>query len=132
MGDPDRTPSRHRDRHRYRPRTERPERARRNGIQTIALNNHARDLGEIVRGSHQRARRGRRNRRCRYGSSRLAGGQACPPLTSLLPDSLAAKLMTTAGTDRLAALHTAIDLVRRGGTISLSGVYGGMADPCRC
>jgi len=33
--------------------------------------------------------------------------------------------MTTAGTDRLAALHTAIDLVRAAGTISLSGVYGG-------
>src|SRR5690606_35415131 len=35
----------------------------------------------------------------------------------------------TAGIDRLAALHTAIDLVRRGGTVSISGVYGGMADP---
>ena len=33
------------------------------------------------------------------------------------------------GMDRLAALHTAIALVRRGGTISLSGVYGGAADP---
>ena len=31
--------------------------------------------------------------------------------------------------DRLAALQLAIDLVRRGGTISLSGVYGGMSDP---
>jgi threonine dehydrogenase-like Zn-dependent dehydrogenase len=37
--------------------------------------------------------------------------------------------METAGTDRLNALYTAIELVRRGGTISLSGVYGGMADP---
>jgi threonine dehydrogenase-like Zn-dependent dehydrogenase len=33
------------------------------------------------------------------------------------------------GVDRLDAVHTAIDLVRRGGTVSLSGVYGGMADP---
>jgi threonine dehydrogenase-like Zn-dependent dehydrogenase len=33
------------------------------------------------------------------------------------------------GVDRLSALYTAIDMVRRGGTISLSGVYGGMADP---
>ena len=31
--------------------------------------------------------------------------------------------------DRLSALNSAIDIVRRGGTISLSGVYGGMADP---
>ena len=35
----------------------------------------------------------------------------------------------TAGVDRLSALHTAIDAVRRGGTVSLSGVYGGMKDP---
>ena len=29
----------------------------------------------------------------------------------------------------MAVLHTAIDAVRRGGTISLSGVYGGAVDP---
>lgn len=37
--------------------------------------------------------------------------------------------MEHAGVDRLQALYTAIDVVRRGGTISLAGVYGGMADP---
>ncbi|MFD8468269.1 zinc-dependent alcohol dehydrogenase [Streptomyces cyaneofuscatus] len=47
----------------------------------------------------------------------------------LLPDTVAQRLMETAGIDRLTALHTAIDLVRRGGTISISGVYGGSADP---
>ena len=47
----------------------------------------------------------------------------------LLPDALAEPLMKNAGIDRLAALYTAIDAVRRGGTISLSGVYGGAADP---
>ncbi len=47
----------------------------------------------------------------------------------LLPDKLAQKAIETAGIDRLAAVHAAIDLVRRGGTVSLSGVYGGMADP---
>lgn len=31
--------------------------------------------------------------------------------------------------DRLGALHTGIDLVRRGGTLSVSGVYGGAASP---
>lgn len=46
-----------------------------------------------------------------------------------LPKPLARKAIETAGVDRLAALHTAIKAVRRGGTISLSGVYGGMADP---
>ena len=37
--------------------------------------------------------------------------------------------MQKAGIDRLAALHAAIDVVRRGGTISISGVYGGALDP---
>ncbi|AXH96906.1 zinc-dependent alcohol dehydrogenase [Ornithinimicrobium avium] len=46
-----------------------------------------------------------------------------------LPKPLARRAIETAGVDRLAALHTAIDAVRRGGTVSLSGVYGGMADP---
>ena len=50
-------------------------------------------------------------------------------VTGLLPDPLAKRLMQTAGVDRLSALYSAIDIVRRGGTISLAGVYGGMADP---
>lgn len=48
---------------------------------------------------------------------------------SLLPDTLTEKLMRTAGIDQLAALMSAFDMVRRGGTVSISGVYGGMADP---
>ncbi|NLE98981.1 MAG: alcohol dehydrogenase catalytic domain-containing protein [Propionibacterium sp.] len=47
----------------------------------------------------------------------------------LLPDAVARPMMEHAGLDRLAALHSSIDLVRRGGTVSLSGVYGGMASP---
>src|SRR3712207_8146500 len=39
------------------------------------------------------------------------------------------KVMQVVGVDRLAAFNTAIDAVRRGGTISLSGVYGGATDP---
>jgi threonine dehydrogenase-like Zn-dependent dehydrogenase len=50
-------------------------------------------------------------------------------VTGLLPDALAEKIMERAGIDRLHALYLAIDIVRRGGTISLIGVYGGMADP---
>jgi threonine dehydrogenase-like Zn-dependent dehydrogenase len=50
-------------------------------------------------------------------------------LAALLPDAVAEPLMMKAGTDRLNALYSAIDIVRRGGTISLSGVYGGAADP---
>ncbi|MFF2350777.1 alcohol dehydrogenase catalytic domain-containing protein [Kitasatospora sp. NPDC058115] len=54
---------------------------------------------------------------------------AAQRMTSLLPDALAARLMTRVGLDRLHALHLAVDMVRRGGTVSLSGVYGGMTDP---
>jgi threonine dehydrogenase-like Zn-dependent dehydrogenase len=50
-------------------------------------------------------------------------------VTGFLPAAIAAPFMQAAGVDRLAALHSAIDIVRRGGTISLIGVYGGMADP---
>ena len=50
-------------------------------------------------------------------------------VTGLLPDAIAKPMMQKAGVDRLAALYSAIDIVRRGGTISLIGVYGGMADP---
>ncbi|ASE10339.1 zinc-dependent alcohol dehydrogenase [Kocuria rhizophila] len=46
-----------------------------------------------------------------------------------LPKALGRKAIETAGIDRLDALHTAIHSVRRAGTVSLSGVYGGMADP---
>jgi threonine dehydrogenase-like Zn-dependent dehydrogenase len=50
-------------------------------------------------------------------------------LTTLAPDFIARPLMERVGIDRLAAFTASIDTVRRGGTVSLSGVYGGMADP---
>jgi threonine dehydrogenase-like Zn-dependent dehydrogenase len=54
---------------------------------------------------------------------------AAQKLTGLLPSALSERLMLKAGVDRLAALRTAIALVRRGGTISVIGVYGGLTDP---
>ncbi len=56
-------------------------------------------------------------------------GKLAQDMAGFLPDGLAQKLMKRAGVDRLSALHLAIELVRRGGTISLIGVYGGMTDP---
>jgi len=50
-------------------------------------------------------------------------------MAGMLPAGVGEALAKTAGIDRLGALHLAIDLVRRGGTISLSGVYAGVADP---
>ena len=49
--------------------------------------------------------------------------------TGLLPRAVSEPLMKKAGVDRLAALHTAVDAVRRGGTVSVVGVYGGAMDP---
>jgi threonine dehydrogenase-like Zn-dependent dehydrogenase len=49
--------------------------------------------------------------------------------TGLLPDAAASKFTDKAGLDRLDALHTAVKAVRRGGTVSVSGVYGGEIDP---
>ena len=56
-------------------------------------------------------------------------GKLAQTLAGFLPDAVARKAIETAGVDRLAALHLALDLARRGGTVSLSGVYGGVVDP---
>lgn len=61
-----------------------------------------------------------------HGSPVAGAAQAA---VGMLPSSIARTAMETAGVDRLSALYTAIDAVRRGGTISLSGVYGGVKDP---
>ena len=58
-----------------------------------------------------------------------AAAKLAQTFTGFLPDRLGETLMGKAGIDRLAALHQAIDIVRRGGTISISGVYGGAMDP---
>jgi threonine dehydrogenase-like Zn-dependent dehydrogenase len=47
----------------------------------------------------------------------------------LLPDAAARAAMERVGVDRLQALHSAMHCARRGGTVSVIGVYGGMADP---
>ncbi len=54
---------------------------------------------------------------------------AAQKITGLLPSRLSEPLLHKVGVDRLTALFEAIAIVRRGGTISVSGVYGGMTDP---
>jgi len=56
-------------------------------------------------------------------------GKLAQTMAGLLPDAVAQKMIEKAGVDRMSAIYLSIDLVRRGGTISLSGVYGGEADP---
>ncbi|RJQ76618.1 glutathione-dependent formaldehyde dehydrogenase [Pseudonocardiaceae bacterium YIM PH 21723] len=54
---------------------------------------------------------------------------AAQKATGLLPDALAQKVTDKFALDRLDALYTAMKGVRRGGTVSVSGVYGGELDP---
>jgi threonine dehydrogenase-like Zn-dependent dehydrogenase len=56
-------------------------------------------------------------------------GKLAQQIAGLLLDALAAKLMET-GAWTASARSLAIELVGRGGTISLIGIYGSMADPC--
>lgn len=58
-----------------------------------------------------------------------AAAKLAQTATAMMPRKLSGPLAERFSVDRLGALYMAIDLVRRGGTISLSGVYGGMADP---
>ncbi|MDQ6899644.1 MAG: glutathione-dependent formaldehyde dehydrogenase [Candidatus Dormibacteraeota bacterium] len=50
-------------------------------------------------------------------------------MVNFLPDPAARKVVEKAAVDRLDALLDAIASVRRGGTLSISGVYGGAVDP---
>ena len=56
-------------------------------------------------------------------------GKLAQTMAGYLPDAIATKMIEKAGVDRMSVLHATVDVVRRGGTISLSGVYGGMLDP---
>jgi threonine dehydrogenase-like Zn-dependent dehydrogenase len=108
---------------------ERLERARANGVETIDLREHDNDLADVIRG--MTGGRGPDSVIDAVGMEAhgAPGAKLAHQMTSLLPDAIAEKAMERVGVDRLHALHLAIDIVRRGGTISLSGVYGGMADP---
>jgi threonine dehydrogenase-like Zn-dependent dehydrogenase len=56
-------------------------------------------------------------------------GKAAQVAAGFLPDAIATKAIEKFGVDRMEVLHQAIDTVRRGGTLSISGVYGGQIDP---
>ena len=64
-----------------------------------------------------------------HGDAQSAMAKFAQRTAQFLPEKLSQPMMDTVGMDRLAAMYTAIDLVRRGGTVSLSGVYGGQASP---
>jgi threonine dehydrogenase-like Zn-dependent dehydrogenase len=108
---------------------ERLERARSRGVEVLNLDDHKDDLGDVIRDLTD----GRGADSVIDAVGMEAHGSPLPKfaqtLAGYLPDALAEPVMQKIGVDRLTALYSAIDIVRRGGTISLSGVYGGAADP---
>jgi threonine dehydrogenase-like Zn-dependent dehydrogenase len=109
---------------------ERLERARARGVEVIDLREHdGADLAETIRGMTG----GRGPDSVVDAVGMEAHGSPVAKLVQdvagLLPSFLTRPLMERAGLDRLHALYSAIDIVRRGGTVSIIGVYGGMADP---
>src|SRR5215208_733505 len=108
---------------------ERLERVRSRGAEVLDLREHESDLAEVIRSITDG--RGTDSVIDAVGMEAHGspGAKLAQQVTGLLPDPVAEKLMERAGIDRLHALYLAIEIVRRGGTISLSGVYGGMADP---
>jgi threonine dehydrogenase-like Zn-dependent dehydrogenase len=107
---------------------ERIEMARRYGIEVLDANDHD-DVPEAIREMTD----GRGPDSVIDAVGMEAHGSPTTGLTQqiagLLPDAVARPVMQEAGVDRLSVLYAAIDTVRRGGTISLIGVYGGQADP---
>jgi len=108
---------------------ERLERAKQNGIDVIDLREHEEDLREVI--LEMTDGRGPDSVIDAVGLEAHGSPTAkfVQDAAGLLPDPVAASMIEKAGIDRLAALYAAIDTVRRGGTISLSGVYAGKADP---
>jgi threonine dehydrogenase-like Zn-dependent dehydrogenase len=99
------------------------------GIEIVDLALHEDDLGDVIRSMTDG--RGPDSVIDAVGMEAhgAPGGKLAHQLVGLLPDAVGEKVMEQAGVDRLSALHAAIDIVRRGGTLSIIGVYGGTADP---
>jgi threonine dehydrogenase-like Zn-dependent dehydrogenase len=108
---------------------ERLGRARARGVEVVDLREHDADLADVIRDMTDG--RGPDSVIDAVGMEAHGspGAKVVQQMTGLLPDAIAEKIMERAGIDRLHALYQAIDIVRRGGTISLSGVYGGQTDP---
>jgi threonine dehydrogenase-like Zn-dependent dehydrogenase len=107
---------------------ERLERARSRGVEVLNLENED-DVAEAIR--DMTGGRGTDSVIDAVGMEAHGSpvGKIAHAMVGLLPDAVGEKVMEKGGIDKLNAFYLAIDVVRRGGTISLSGVYGGEADP---
>jgi threonine dehydrogenase-like Zn-dependent dehydrogenase len=108
---------------------ERLKRAEARGTNTVDLKTDGKEIGDVVR--YLTDGRGADAVIDAVGMEAHGspGAEFAQKLVGFLPDVVAAPFMKAAAIDRMSAVHAAIDMVRRGGTISLSGVYGGAIDP---
>jgi threonine dehydrogenase-like Zn-dependent dehydrogenase len=108
---------------------ERLERARTHGVEALDLTEHNGDLAGAVR--EMTDGRGPVSVIDAVGMEAHGApvGKLAHKIAGMLPDAVARPMTQKVGVDRLSALHLAIELVQRGGTVSLAGVYGGAASP---
>ena len=108
---------------------ERLERVRARGIEVLDLREHEGALADVIR--EMTDGRGTDSVIDAVGMEAhgALGSKIIQQMSTLMPDAIAEPVMKKAGVDRLHAVYSAIDIVRRGGTLSVIGVYGGMADP---
>jgi threonine dehydrogenase-like Zn-dependent dehydrogenase len=107
---------------------ERLELARKHGIETLDLDEHE-DVGDTIREMTEGRGTDAAIDAVGMEAHGAPAGKLAQSVAALLPDTIAQKLAQTVGIDRMSVLYAAIESCRRGGTISLSGVYGGAIDP---
>jgi threonine dehydrogenase-like Zn-dependent dehydrogenase len=108
---------------------DRLQRAKQRGADVVDLNDHEDDLADVIRGVTDGRGTDAVIDAVGMEAHGSPGAKIAQTVAGFLPDTIAEKMMEKGGVDRMGAIYAAIDIVRRGGTISLSGVYGGMADP---
>jgi threonine dehydrogenase-like Zn-dependent dehydrogenase len=108
---------------------ERIERVRARGARALNFDDERRDLTEHVRSLTNGRGPDAVIDAVGMEAHGMPAAKVAQGMATMLPNKLAAKMMERVGVDRLTSLYVAIDAVRRGGTISIIGVYGGMTDP---
>ena len=108
-----------------------PERlalAREGGVEALDLTDHD-DVSETIRGLTDGRGADSVVEAVGMEAHGAPAGKLAQAATGFLPDAVARPLIEKAAIDRMSALYACFDSVRRGGTVSISGVYGGQLDP---
>lgn len=108
---------------------ERLARAAANGVDVIDLSKHEKDLREVILEKTDGRGADAVIDAVGFEAHGSPVEKFAQDAAGILPDAMAKTMIEKVGVDRMNALHNAIDAVRRGGTISISGVYAGKADP---